>query len=681
MPRIFPCPLGVIPPSTQRMLPLLLAALSLAAADTTDYLILNHNRPAGAMRVVAAGDSVTVRFDYQDRQRGPHTLTTYHLGPDGAVRRFEVTGTSSGVVSGSPAFESFKVDGATGSWHTATDSGSAPLTNAPLYLPQTANPYDAAFLARTLLRRASHTAPLLPVGTARADVVADTTVQLNGTSQRVRMVALDVGSMEAGVVWLDANDAIFASDAGWFITVRKGAEGALPLLRAIEGRWHDQRSAALAAKLAPTHGADVVIKNGDVFDSERGVMMPRTTVLIHNDRITAVGPDASINAPKGATVIDATGKSIIPGLWDMHSHLQKQSEMSDGVMQLASGVTTLRDLAADIDDAVSHRDRADRGTLLAPRSVLAGFMEGPGLWAGPTGTLVRTEDEARTWIARYDSLGYKQIKLYNLIHPDLVPVIAAETHKRGMRLSGHVARGLTVPAAVTLGYDEIQHIPFLVETFYQDSLYLPTMRAYSQVGARMAPGFDTEAPRMTELIDFLKLHKTVIDPTLGAFHTPVPLADGSDAVMGRTIAWLPPVAQRAIARAEPDTPEAVARAKAQDATYARIVKRLYDAGVTIVPGTDNWGGLPLQGELEIYERAGIPAAAVLQIATIVPARVMKQDADYGSIRVGKVADLVIIDGKPAERISDVRRTVQVVRAGRVYSAKALFAAANVKATW
>ena len=307
-------------------------------------------------------------------------------------------------------------------------------------------------------------------------------------------------------------------------------------------------------------------------------------------------------------------------------------------------------------------------------------MEGPGLWAGPSGTLVRTEDEARRWIARYDSMGYTQIKLYNLIHPDLVPVIAEETHKRGMRLSGHVVRGLSTQAAVSLGYDEINHIAFLVSTFYPESLYLPRMRAYSQVAARVLPTFDVDAPRVTELIDFLRSHHTVVDPTLGAFHSGTRLPDGSHPVMGRTIAWLPPVLQRDYLAA-PSSPEDVARARAGDMNYARIVKRLYDAGVTIVAGTDFPLGLPLQGELEIYERAGIPAPAVLQIATITAARVMKQDKDYGSISVGKVADLVIIDGKPAERISDIRRTVQVVRAGRVYRTRDLFAAAHVTPVW
>ena len=660
------------------MIPFLLhAAVLVAAADTTDYVVINHGRTAGAMHVVAAGDSATVQFDYQDRQRGPHTRTRYRFAADGSVRMMEVGGTNSGLVSGTPASESFRQTGDTAFWHTAADSGSVRAMGSPLYLPQIGTPYDDALLARALLRRPGRTAPLLPVGAARADIVADTTVMLDGVPQRVRMVAMDIGAFEPGVVWLDASDVLFASDADWFITVRKGAEGALPALRAIESRWHDRQSAALAARLTPPNVTDVVIRNGDVFDSERGVLMPRTTILIHKDRIVAMGVDGSVQVPRGAMVVDAAGKTVIPGLWDMHGHLNKSSELSHGALQLASGVTTTRDLASDIDDAVSQRERADRGTLLGPRTVLAGFMEGPGLWAGPSGTLVRTEDEARAWVARYDSLGYRQIKLYNLIHPDLVPAIAEETHKHGLRLSGHVPRGLTVPAAVSLGYDEINHIAFLVSTFYQDSLYLPKMRAYSQVAARVIPTFDADAPRMTELIDFLRAHHTVIDPTLGAFHSGTPLADGSDPVMGHTVAWLPPVVQRGFLRGTANAPEDVARARAGDATYARIVKRLYDAGVTIVPGTDNASGLPLQGELEIYERAGIPAPAVLQIATIVAARVMKQDKDYGSIAVGKVADLVVIDGKPAERISDVRRTVQVVRGGRVYRTKDLFAAVNV----
>ena len=178
----------------------------------------------------------------------------------------------------------------------------------------------------------------------------------------------------------------------------------------------------------------------------------------------------------------------------MHTHLFLAGEEA-GLMQLAAGITSVRDMASDIDVAVSQRERAQRGTMLSPRIILAGFIEGPGKWAGPSDVLVRTEDEARAWVARYDSLGYKQIKLYNLVHPDLVPTIAEEAHKRGMRLSGHIPRGLTSQSAVQLGFDEFQHAAFLFSTFFQDSLYVPRMRAYSEVATTVAPTFDVNSNR------------------------------------------------------------------------------------------------------------------------------------------------------------------------------------------
>jgi imidazolonepropionase-like amidohydrolase len=144
---------------------------------------------------------------------------------------------------------------------------------------------------------------------------------------------------------------------------------------------------------------------------------------------------------------------------------------------------------------------------------------------------------------------------------------------------------------------------------------------------------------------------------------------------------MPQLMQRSMQAGPPGTPEDAARAEAASANYRRMLKRLYDAGITLVPGTDNVAGLSLHGELEVYERAGIPAPAVLQIATIVPARVMKDDKNYGSIAVGKIADLAIVNGRPAEHITDLRRTERVVRAGRVYESKAMYEAAGLNPKW
>ena len=123
-------------------------------------------------------------------------------------------------------------------------------------------------------------------------------------------------------------------------------------------------------------------------------------------------------------------------------------------------------------------------------------------------------------------------------------------------------------------------------------------------------------------------------------------------------------------------PGAVERRQVQRRLQAQLIKKLFDTGITIVAGTDSQPFFYVS-ELETYERAGIPAPNVLQIATIVPARVMNEDRDYGSIVVGKVADLVIVDGQPATRISDLRRAETVIRAGRVYDVRELYEVVGV----
>lgn len=669
-------------------LALLLVALPLQTRDSLDYLVWNHGRRAGEMQIVrttgASEDSVAVRYFHIDRQRGPRVEGFYGLREGRPVRGEVRSGGSQDAatdISGKPiplATTFFELHGSSVRTWTGRDTTVTPAPVGAWYRPTTTTPFDDAALASWLLRQPQHQGDVVPTASARAEIAAETSLTVGGRSVKVQLVAITGIDLVPTLVWLDESGTLFASNASWFITVRRGAESVLPALRRLEMEWIERREAAVAAQFAPKSAAVIVIRNGDLFDSETGLLRPRTSVVITGDRITAVGPAESIKMPAGATIIDATGKTIIPGMWDMHTHAFPGSP--DGMLQLAAGITTVRDMAADLDVATSQRDRADKGTLLGPRMLLAGFIEGPGKWAGPSGVLVNTEDEARAVVARYDSLGYRQIKLYNLVHPDLVPVIAAEAHARGMRLSGHIPRGMSMQAAVQTGYDEVQHAAFLFSNFFQDSLYYPRMRAYSQVASVVAPTFDVDAPEVTALIGFLRERGTVYDGTFNIWQDrSVLLPDGTDAVFGPTIDWLPPMLQREMRAGGGGTSEAVARSQAAAANYRRMLKRLFDAGVTLVAGTDNLAGLSFHGELEIYERAGIPAPNVLQIATIVPARVMKEEKDYGSVAVGKVADLAIVAGRPSERIADLRKTELVVRAGRVYRSRELNAGVGVLA--
>lgn len=627
-----------------------------SAIDTTNYVVLNHEREAGAMLVIRNADTVVVKYHHVDRNRGPRSEARYVLSRGRVVagRTWNLPLNGNVTALGEPA-DRFEVVRDSVLWRgTGKDSlRSAPAGPDNFYLLRSFVPYNQALLARFLLGRPDHFARLLPRGTARLETVGDTVVRTRLGREHVRLVMMRDTTGDANGVWLDDRNELFADEAGWFITVRRGAEAALPALRVIELRYRDANGIALGRRLAPPRASVIAITGGDLFDSDRGVVRPRTTVLIRGTRIEAVGPADSVAVPAGATVIDATGKTVMPGMWDMHSHSFITTQTTRAVSDLSQGITTIRDLASDLDVATSLRNRSDAGTLAAPRVVLAGFLEGPGRWAGPTAAIASTEAEAMAWIARYDSLGYKQIKLYNLIQQDLVPAIAREAHRRGMRLSGHVPRGLSTPDAVRLGFDEINHIAFLLSTFYPDSLYVPEMRAYSAVASAVAPNFDLDRPDFAAMLALFKQRGTVIDPTVNL--------------------WLSPRAQGGVPAPNVGIPAPASDSLAQraDAVFLGIVKRLYDAGITIVPGTD---GSSYNAELENYERAGIPAAQVLRIATIVPARVMKDDKDYGSIAAGKVADLLIVDGKPAERVADLRKVERVVRAGRVYEVKALKAA-------
>ncbi len=606
-------------------------SLFAVAPDSTTYVVLNHGRPAGEMVVLHRGDTTVIRYHHVDRNRGPRVETRY------VIRNGEVVAGETWQLPlygpipnprGRPNDRFLVAEGRI-QWPAGDSLRSAPKTPSSWYRLRSFTPYDNAVLARFLLSRPDSTAQVVPQGSSKVRVVIDTTVRTSAGPRRLRLAMIrDNFSAASRGVWLDQQGEFFASEVGWFIAVRKDDAGLLPALRNIELRFHRAEGEALAKRLAPPPASALVIANGNLFDSERGVMVPRVSILIRGDRVVSVRPADSMQVPSGARVIDAAGKTVMPGMWDMHSHLFHTTELTSGLSQLATGVTTVRDLASDVDVAVSDRDRAAKGSILSPRIILGGFLEGPGRWAGPSEAVVSTEAEALGWIARYDSLGYKQIKLYNLIQQDLVPAIAAETRRRGMRLSGHIPRGLSTQAAVRLGFDEVNHIAFLFSTFFPDSLYLP-MRAYSAVAASVAPRFDVNAPEVTAMIDLFKEKGTVIDPTVGVF------AGAGDSVA---------------------------------AGYLRMLKRLYDAGITIVPGTD---GTSYNQELELYERAGIPAATVLQIATLVPARVMKDEKDYGSIAAGKVADLIIVNGDPASRITDLRKVEGVIRAGRAYEVKAL----------
>src|SRR5204862_4012685 len=198
--------------------------------------------------------------------------------------------------------------------------------------------------------------------------------------------------------------------------------------------------------------------------------------------------------------------------------------------------------------------------------------------------------------------------------------------------------------------------------------------------AERSASINLTSPEVKAFIDLLRAHHTVSDPTLGVFEGSYIARKGT---MSPTFAAaadrLPPQVRRGFLTGGLPVPEGKDQTYRDSfATMERMVKMLYDNGVPIVAGTDGLAGFALHRELELYVQAGIPAPEVLRIATLGAATVMHRDDKLGSVAPGKLADLVIVDGDPTVRISDVRKVRTVVKDGNVFDARAVAAAIGVK---
>jgi imidazolonepropionase-like amidohydrolase len=505
------------------------------------------------------------------------------------------------------------------------------------------------------------------------------TVVLNGKSIQLDryLVYGIVWGREA--LWLDARHRLIAlvgidAEFDHFESVRDGYESLLPTLVASAGKDGMAALAALGRGLPGTRAPKLALVGATLVDGTGAPPMADTTIIIEGQRISAVGPSSQIAIPEDATQIDVHGKTILPGLWDMHAHFE---QVEWGPVYLAAGVTTVRDCGNEFDFITAVRDAIRDGNGLGPRILMAGLVDG----SGPLALGIQRVDnpeQARDSVARYHAAGFAQMKIYSSMTRDNVAAVAREAHTLGMSVTGHIPEGMTLQEGIDAGMDQVNHISYVLEAMIPEGAMPPLSQRLER--ARVRASVDVNSERAKNVVRFLKEHNIVVDPTVAVFE----LQSASSAKPYAS--FEPGVARVAqelgVVFADPVQPPSDPLPALRNVILEKeleIIGALHKAGVTIVAGTDQAvPGFSLYRELELYVQAGFTPMEAIQAATVVPARVMRLDQDLGTVQVGKIADLIVLGRNPIESINNIRSVERVVVEGALYETGPLWRAVGFK---
>ena len=401
------------------------------------------------------------------------------------------------------------------------------------------------------------------------------------------------------------------------------------------------------------------------------------TILIQDGRIAAVGPDAEVEVPDDARVLDLAGHTVVPGFIGLHDHTfymtrgrRVQLNFSAPRLYLASGVTTIRTTGAFSPYSELNLKRSiQEGLEIGPRMFITGpYLSGTGAMSQMF--QVGTPEDARRVVAYWADEGVDWFKAYTRIGDEELAAAIDEAHRRGVKVTGHLC-SVSFQEAVALGIDNIEH------GFFTNSDYVPDKQSgVCPPGVqRSLLEVDIEGEEVAATIRAMVEQGVAMTSTLPVYELAVP---NRPPLEQRVLDMLAPGARdeylqsRADVASRDDAPMATLFPKAQ--AFERM---FVEAGGLLAAGVDPTGmggALPGYGDQRNYElllESGFSPEQVIQIMSLNGARVLGEDEQLGSIEPGKLADLVVIDGDPVRREAEIRNVTLVFKEGVGYDAPAL----------
>jgi imidazolonepropionase-like amidohydrolase len=589
------------------------------------------------------------------------------VGSDGMPSMLVVRG----VTPEGDAAESFWVAGGNATWKSPVDAGESQYVAPAFYVAQGGTTSGSLqLLIEALLASPKKSLPLLPGGRARAERLTELVVgQRAANRKEVTAWAIMGLSPSPLPVWTTADGRFFGFVSGLAI-LPAGYEDELKALNKAQDEALATRSPVLVKTLLKNPDGPVAFVHVRAF-LDGTHFADDQTVVVDKGLIVAAGPSGSTPAPKNAQTFDGTGKTLVPGLWDSHQHF---SDDYAGPFLLSLGITSVRDPGNNNQLTLARAERRAKGDLLSPKVYPSMLIDGKGPNSAQVGTIVTSVQDSIAAVQRAKADGFTGIKFYGTYNPEWVAPAAAEAHRLGLHVHGHVPAGMRPSQAIAAGYDELTHIYFVMMEAMPDSVVATSngINRFEGTG-RYAKDVDLDAPPIKSLVATMAERKIVSDPTLVVAESLfVPENGDLSPAYAPYVGTLPPVAERNFRQGGFAVPKDLTRDdyRKSFAKLCALVTLMHNSGVPIVAGTDG-SGLELVRELELYVAAGFTPSEALAAATIAPAHLLRVEEHTGSIAVGKTADLVLVEGDPSRRIGDLRNTRSVMMGGKLMDADAL----------
>ncbi len=434
----------------------------------------------------------------------------------------------------------------------------------------------------------------------------------------------------------------------------------------------------------------VLILNANIVDVETGTIAENKAILIDSTFIIAIGADEAIKAlATGARVVDASGKYVIPGLWDMHVHIEGEDLVEDNralmPLYIAYGITSVRDCASDLGELVlAWRDSINNNQLFGPQIFTAGRkLEGiNSIWKGDLE--IANEEELQQMLDKLDNYHVDFVKITeNTLPGDLFLTSVKEAKKRGYKVTGHVPYDLSVAELADAGFSAIEHASYMLRLGSDDQAIVDSIRSGGLARSDAAEVYSSTFNQDAAFAAYKELAKkgVAVAPTLIGGRQ-LAYLDQNDHQNDDYLKYLTErftsKYQWRIDRMANDTPEQKQARKDRYELIARQVPFLQKAGVNILAGSDAaalntfvYPALALHEELVLFQDAGMEPVSILQSATINGARFMGVENELATIAVGKNADLVLLNNNPLADIKATQDIFAVVTDGQYLDRKML----------